>query len=120
MEFIKQDGNVLIEEPCKLCGTVYANMKEGKGPHVAELRCSGCNHHVKWMSKGEYDLYLCYLTESPIDALVEKITNAQADYREADIRGDWIERKVAQKRLNLLQEYFTKMDGNASFTGYGS
>jgi hypothetical protein len=95
-------------------------MKEGKGPHVAELRCSGCNHHVKWMSKGEYEVYECYLTDSPIDALVLKISEADAAYKESDVKGDWIERKTAQKKYNQLLEAFHKMPGHESFTGYGT
>lgn len=120
MEFIKKDKIVLIEAPCKYCGSVYAQMFEGKGPHIAELRCRECKQHNQWMSKANYEVYLCYMQESPIDSLMEKISLADEAYKEADIKCDWIERKTAQKYYNGLIEALKKMPGHEHFEGYGT
>lgn len=119
MEFIKKDNTVIIEAPCGYCGGIEAKMFEGKGPHIAELRCKECGRHNRWMSKAQYEIYQCYLSDSPIDALIVKISEADTIYKEADIQGDWIERKTAQKNYNQLIEHFKKMPGHENFTGFG-
>jgi DNA repair protein RadD len=45
-----------FEEPkfggCSACGsTQQPTQHPGKGPHFAELRCSDCNRHVRWLPK---------------------------------------------------------------------
>lgn len=119
MDFIKKDNKVLIEAPCKYCGGVYASLHEGKGPHVAELKCKECKRHNQWMSQGNMDIYECYTKDSPIDALIVKILNAKSDVSEAELSDDWVSRKVAAKKLKTLEEAFHKMPGHEAFTGYG-
>lgn len=120
MEFIKQNGSVLIESPCKKCGTVYVDLKEGKGPHIAELRCPECRAHVQWMSKANYEIYLCYLTDDPVQAVNAKLMAAEESFKKIDLEGDWIERKTALKYRNELVDYFTtKMEGHEHYVGYG-
>lgn len=116
MDFIKKENTVIIESTCKECGGVEVKMFQGKGPHVAELRCKECGRHNQWMGKGDYEVYQCYLTDSPIDALMQKITEADSEYKKVDIEGDWIERKNAQKYYNKLIEWFYKTPGHMSFT----
>lgn len=120
MEFKKQGNQVLIEAPCKYCGGVYATLHEGKGPHVAELRCKECRKHNQWMSQGSMDIYECYQKESPIDALMIKILSAKYDVAESENSDDWIARKIATRKLKTLEDAFYKIPGHESFTGYGT
>ena len=32
------------------CDHAYTKMYQGKGQHVAQLRCEECNTHLKWVS----------------------------------------------------------------------
>lgn len=116
MEFIKSNNQVLIEEPCKYCGGVYATLHEGKGPHAAELKCKECKRHNKWASKAELDIYECYKSESPIDTLMVKILNAKSDLEQAELSDSWVEKKVAAKNLEKLEKAFYKMPGHEAFT----
>lgn len=120
MEFKKENGKVLIESPCKYCGGVYATLHEGKGPHVAEVRCKECKRHNKWMSAAEMDIYECYQSDSPIDKIMVKILNAKSELATADKEGDWIEQRVARKKLSSLEEAAKGMEGYSAFTSYGS
>jgi hypothetical protein len=36
---------------CPQCGGKLAVIREGKGPHAAQLTCLACNHHRGWVSK---------------------------------------------------------------------
>jgi hypothetical protein len=36
---------------CPQCHGNLAVVREGKGPHAAELSCLACNHHRGWVSK---------------------------------------------------------------------
>lgn len=119
MIFTKQDGNIFAECACKYCGGVYAGIHPGKGPHKAELRCKECGRHNRWMGQGAYDLYECFVSVSPIDVLMGKISDAQNALDEAQKDGDWIALKVAQKRLDTLRDAFNSMQGHESFTGTG-
>lgn len=120
MDFIKQDGKILIEQPCKYCGGVFATLHEGKGPHAAEVKCKECRRHVKWASRADLEILECYKSESPVDALMVKILNAKSELEQAELNDDWVERKVATKKVARLEEEFSKIKDNSAFTGYGT
>ncbi len=119
MEFSKdENGKIWIQDNCKRCGYSYADIKEGKGPHIAEIRCRDCGGHMKWMSKGEYEVYQCYLTDAPEENIMMKIGNAVLAVKEAEDKGDWIEARVSKKNLKVLEDAFEKMPNYAAFTGF--
>lgn len=43
--------------PCSYCGGIEGNIRPGKGPHLAGVRCNECDTHLGWLS-GEWLSYL--------------------------------------------------------------
>jgi hypothetical protein len=41
---------VRLSQQCR-CGETVLVVGPRKGPHIAELTCSSCSQHVKWLSK---------------------------------------------------------------------
>lgn len=113
MEFTKDENEkIWIKDDCKYCNDkTYLDIKEGKGPHIAELKCNQCGRHNQWMSKGSYEVYQCYLSDSPEQAIMLKIGDAILEVKKANEEGDWIEGRVARKKLETLEKAFEKMQG---------
>jgi hypothetical protein len=44
---------VHLHEPCIKCGCKVGVIGPGCGPHPAELRCSRCIKHQRWLSERE-------------------------------------------------------------------
>jgi hypothetical protein len=40
-----------IDGPCAVCGETAVIIGAGAGPHVASLRCAGCDRHRGWLPK---------------------------------------------------------------------
>lgn len=36
--------------PCRFCGTCEGRIRPGKGPHLAQIRCNGCDRSLGWLS----------------------------------------------------------------------
>jgi hypothetical protein len=47
---------VHLQEPCIKCGGNIGVIGPGCGPHAAELRCTNCVWHVRWLSERERQL----------------------------------------------------------------
>lgn len=37
-------------EPCRFCGCKEGNIRPGVGPHLAQVRCNGCDRGLGWLS----------------------------------------------------------------------
>lgn len=37
--------------PCLYCGGIEGNIRPGKGPHLAGVRCNSCDNHLGWLSR---------------------------------------------------------------------
>jgi hypothetical protein len=48
-----------IDKPCA-CGETAVSVGEGAGPHIASLRCTGCDCHRGWLPK----VIASFLTET--------------------------------------------------------
>lgn len=35
--------------PCKHCGSVWGEVKDGAGPHSRRIDCQGCGKFINWM-----------------------------------------------------------------------
>lgn len=46
-------GDVIVHRTCRSCGSYAWLVTEGKGPHAAGLRCTGCEAHGGWLPKAE-------------------------------------------------------------------
>ena len=44
---------IVSYRPCHLCGTTIYRVGPGKGPHAAELICTGCERGGRWLSKAD-------------------------------------------------------------------
>ena len=44
---------VHLHTSCTRCGSKIGAIGPGNGPHPAELRCSNCIAHVRWLSERE-------------------------------------------------------------------
>lgn len=45
------------------CGSEIALIKPGRGPHAAELRCSGCDRHRGWISHDDFKAFQKFVAE---------------------------------------------------------
>ena len=44
--------------PFRLCPNCYAcegKVHAGSGPHLASIRCTGCDTHISWLSRAHLD-----------------------------------------------------------------
>lgn len=46
-------GDVIDRHVCRSCGSFSWTVTEGKGPHAAGLRCTGCDANGGWLPKSE-------------------------------------------------------------------
>lgn len=42
---------LIPHRPCPTCGSTTFRVGPGKGPHIAELICTGCERGGRWLSK---------------------------------------------------------------------
>jgi hypothetical protein len=40
--------------PCRYCDSAVAVIADGSGPHLAAIRCAGCERHLSWMPKADH------------------------------------------------------------------
>lgn len=38
--------------PCRHCGSVWGEMRDGTGPHAKRIDCHGCGRFLNWMGLG--------------------------------------------------------------------
>ena len=44
---------VIPHRPCLTCSSTTFRVGPGKGPHIAELICTGCDRGGRWLSKAD-------------------------------------------------------------------
>lgn len=42
-----------LKEPCPRCNSKIGILANGKGPHLASLRCKECDHFFRWVGRAE-------------------------------------------------------------------
>jgi hypothetical protein len=52
---VRLDGTEGPFRRCAYCGSVYAVVGAGHGPHRASLVCTQCTRHVSWLSQAHLD-----------------------------------------------------------------
>lgn len=48
----------LGRDKCPSCGSAFAVVKKGSGPHRAGLRCRDCDRHSGWVSNEQFEKLL--------------------------------------------------------------
>jgi hypothetical protein len=90
------DGLIMrIDRPCPRCRSLHAAIVDAvKGPHVAILRCAGCDRFQQWMPRDAHKSLLKVVAEfgRPTEPIRLFETSVQLSARQTDVLAQQRER----------------------------